>query len=237
MKIIFIVIFVIFEEFGMHKKDLYETIATTISYNNDKKIPNAASIGIRVINDNLIQIKSYLHSKTYDNINKNKVIAFNLIEDVYQFALASLKIANNVQFKGIPDNEFLYYNINDDNQILEIPYLKNAWGVIFCNLYNQREINSKDTLGQIFASEFQFKVIGTKKLKNSFKNFNRAENLVLEVIILATRFKVAKENKNEIIYSKISEKIQTYIELIENLSNNEQILKTIKRVKKFVDSI
>ena len=80
-------------------------------------------------------------------------------------------------------------------------------------------------------------MIGTKKLKNSFKNFNRAENLVLEVIILATRFKVAKENKNEIIYSKISEKIQTYIELIENLSNNEQILKTIKRVKKFVDSI
>ena len=67
--------------------------------------------------------------------------------------------------------------------------MKNSWGVVFCILYNEREVNSKDTLGRIIASEFQFKVLETKKLKESFKIFNRAENLVLEVIILATRIK------------------------------------------------
>jgi hypothetical protein len=232
MKIIYIVIL---KEFGMNKKDLYETIATTISYRDKKKIPNAASIGIRIINDDLIQVKSYLHSQTYKNIKKNKVIAFNLIEDVYQFALASLKCENNIELKGIPNNQFLYFTLSSDDKTIEIPYLKNAWGLIFCNLYNEREVNSKDTLGRVIASEFQFKVLEKIKLKESFKIFNRAENLALEVIILATRIKVAKENKNEIIYSKISEKIQTNIDLIEKLSSNDKILKTINLVKKFIN--
>ena len=115
--------------------------------------------------------------------------------------------------------------------------MKNAWGVIFCNLYNEREVNSKDTLGRIIVSNFQFKVLETKKFKESFKIFNRAENLALEVIILTTRIKIAKENKNEKEYSKINEKIQNYIGLIENLSTNEQILKTVKLIKRFINSL
>ena len=230
-------IFVIFEEFGMYENNLYETIATTISYRDKMKIPNAASIGIRIISDDLIQIKSYFHSQTYRNIKTNNVVAFNLIEDIYQFALASLKNTNDIDLKGIPDNQFLYYSLKDDDHIFEIPYLKNSWGVIFCNLSHEREINNKDSLGQIIASEFKFIVLDTKKLKESFKTFNRAENLALEVIILATRIKVAKENKNEIIYSMINEKIQNNLTIIEKLSKSEKIFKTINLVKKFINSL
>ena len=230
-------IFVIFEEFGFNKNDIYETIGTTISYRNEMKIPNAASIGIRIINDDIIQVKSYSHSQTRQNIKKNKVIAFNLIEDVYQFALASLKIERNIDLKGIPDNQFVYFTLNNNDQPIKIPYLKNAWGVIFCNLYNEREVNSKDTLGRIIVSNFQFKVLETKKFKESFKIFNRAENLALEVIILTTRIKIAKENKNEKEYSKINEKIQNYIDLIGHLSSNEQISKTLKLVERFINSL
>jgi len=237
MKIILIVIFVIFKEFGINENEIYETIGTTISYSNKMKIPNAASIGIRIIKNDLIQVKSYSNSQTHQNIKKNKVIAFNLIEDVYQFALASLKIESNIDLKGIPDNQFLYFTLYDYDQALEIPYLKNAWGVIFCYLYNEREVNSKDTLGRIIASEFQFKVLETKKFKKSFKIFNRAENLVLEVIILTTRIKIAKENKNEKEFSKINEKIQNYISLIEKLSNNKKITKTVKHIKTFINSL
>ena len=237
MKIILIVIFVILKEFGINENELYETIGTTISYSNKMKVPNAAPIGIRIINDDLIQVKSYSLSQTHQNIKENKVIAFNLIEDVHQFALASLKNENNTDLKGIPENQFLYFTLNDDDQALEIPYLKNSWGVVFCNLYNEREVNSKDTLGRIIASEFQFKVLETKKLKESFKIFNRAENLVLEVIILTTRIKIAKENKNEKEFSKINEKIQNYISLIEKLSNNKKITKTVKHIKTFINSL
>ena len=227
----------IFEELGINENELYETIGTTISYSNKMKVPNAAPIGIRIINDDLIQVKSYSLSQTHQNIKENKVIAFNLIEDVHQFALASLKNENNTDLKGIPENQFFYFTLNNDEQALEIPYLKNAWGVIFCYLYNEREVNSKDTLGRIIASEFQFKVLETKKFKKSFKIFNRAENLVLEVIILTTRIKIAKENKNEKEFSKINEKIQNYISLIEKLSNNKKITKTVKHIKTFINSL
>ncbi|TFG19188.1 MAG: DUF447 family protein [Promethearchaeota archaeon] len=237
MKTIFIVICVIFEEFGMYKESYYETIAATISFKDEAKIPNAASIGIRIIDDDLISVKSYLQTQTYHNVKKNKVLSFNLIEDVYQFALSSLKNENNGDLRGILKDQFLYQNFTSENQVFEIPYLKNAWGVIFCKLIYQREIKNKDYLGKIEACEFQFKVIETKRLKESFKIFNRAENLALEVIILVTRMKVAKENNNQIIYSEINDKIQDYINTIEKLSKKDSILKTIEHIRKYLKSL
>ena len=115
--------------------------------------------------------------------------------------------------------------------------MKNAWGVIFCKLLHKREIKNKDDLGKIEACEFQFKVIGTRKLRESFKVFHRAENLALEIIILATRMKVAKENNNQTIYSEINDKIQNYVSTIEKLSKDESILKTIEHVKKYLKSL
>ena len=237
MKTIFIVICVIFEDFGMCKENFYETIAATSSLKDGVKIPNAASIGIRIIDDDLILVKSYFQTQTHHNIKKSKLISFNLIEDVYQFALSSLKNDSIGDFRGIPKKQFLYQNFMREGQILEIPYLKNAWGVIFCKLLYEREIKNKDYLGKIEACEFQFKVIETKRLRESFKIFNRAENLALEVIILATRMKVAKENNNQIIYSEINDKIQDYINTIEKLSKNESILKTIVHIRKYLKSL
>lgn len=237
MKTILIVICVICEEFGMKKENFYETIAATISFKDEVKIPNAASIGIHIIDDDLILVKSYLQTQSHHNIKKNKVISFNLIENVYQFALSSLKNESIGDLRGIPKDQFLYQNIASEGQVFEIPYLKNAWGVIFCKLIQEREIKSKDYLGKIEACEFQLEVIETKKLRESFKIYNRAENLALEVIILATRMKVAKQNNNQIVYSEMYDKIQDYINTIEKLSKNESILKTIIHVKKYLKSL
>ena len=237
MKTIFIVIYVNFEEFGINRDSYYETIAATFSFKDEVKIPNAASIGIRIIDDDLILVKSYLQTQTHHNIKNNKVLSFNLIENVYQFALSSLKNESNGDLRGIPIDQFLYQNLTSRGQRFEIPYLKNAYGVIFCELLNEREIKNKDHLGKIDACEFQFKVIETRKLMESFKIFNRAENLALEVIILATRMKVAKENNNHIIYSEIHNKIQDYIKTIKKLSKNESILKTIEHVRKYLKSL
>ena len=228
---------VIFEEFGMNKDNFYEIIAATISFKDEVKVPNAASIGIRIIDDDLILVKSYLQTQTNYNIKKNRVISFNLIENVYQFALTSLKNENIEDLRGIPKNQFLYQNITSEGQVFEIPYLKNAWGVIFCKLMQEKEIKSKDYLGKIEACEFQFKVIKTKKFRESFKIYNRAENLALEVVILATRMKLAKENNNKIIYFELDEKIRWYIDTIEKLSKNESILRTVERVKKYLKSL
>jgi len=237
MKTILIVICVICEEFGMKKEIFYEMIAATISFKEQVKVPNAASIGIRIIDDDLILVKSYFQTQTHHNIKKSKVLSFNLIEDVYQFALSSLKNESIRDLKGIQRDQFLYQNIASEGQVFEIPYLKNAWGVIFCKLIQEREIISQDYLGKIEACEFQFKVIGTNKLRESFKIFNRAENLVLEVVILATRMKIAKENNNQIIYSEINDKLQEYIHTIDKLSKNESITKTIEHVNKYIKSL
>ena len=219
------------QDYGLNKDCLYEVLACTISKKNEIEYPNTASMGIRVIDDKLLKIKPYYNTMTHRNIKEYGIVSLNFIEDVALFAQASLKEIKR-DFKGFPIEDYLYYCYRRNDY--KIPYLKQAWMVIFCNVVNETHVVKQDEMGSINATEFELEVIYSIKKKESFKLYNRAENLALESIILATRLKIARENKDEILYSKIETRINEYLNMITQFGRNSSALKTINLVKEFI---
>ena len=69
---------------------------------------------------------------------------------------------------------------------------------------------------------------------DSYKYFNRAENLALEIIVLSTRLKVAKEKNNIIQIESIQKKIMENIENIERFGKNDSALKVADFIKLYL---
>jgi hypothetical protein len=227
-----------YKELGLNLNYLYEILATTFSRSNSKNeiIPNTACMGVRLINDKIIIITPYPDTTTYKNLKTNRYISINFIDDIYLYALAALKkLKHNSIFTEFPSKYYNFYEINLEK--ISIPFLSNAWAVIFCKAIEEREIIKKNSLEEVKLSEFKLSVIFFKKYKESFKLLNRAENLALEIILLTTRLKVAKERNNHPLFYKIHDKIENYIEDIERFGKNERALKTIEFVRKYINNL
>jgi len=221
------------QDYGLNRDCLYEVLACTISKKNEIEYPNTASMGIRIINDKLLKIKPYYNTITHKNIKESGIVSINFIDNVFLFAQASLKEIKG-GFKGIPIEEYLYYNYKYRGKNCNCPYIKDSWMVIFCNVVNETQIVKNDNLGTINATEFELEVNNSFKKKGSFKLYNRAENLALESIILATRLKIARQNKDELLYSKIETRIDEYLKMITRFGKNVSVLKTINLVKDYI---
>jgi hypothetical protein len=72
------------------------------------------------------------------------------------------------------------------------------------------------------------------KSRESFKLFNRAENLALEIIILATRLKLAVEKDDKLRKNEIVEKIRENLLLINRLGKNSNVLEAIEYIRNFI---
>ncbi len=221
------------QDYGLNQDCLYEVLACTISKKNEIEYPNTASMGIRIINDKLLKIKPYYNTITHKNIKESGIVSINFIDNVFLFAQASLKEIKG-GFKGIPIDEYHYYDYKYRGKNYKCPYMKDSWMVIFCNVVNETHIVKTDNMGTINATEFELKVNYSFKKKESFKLYNRAENLALETIILATRLKIARQIKDEILYSKIETKINEYLKMITQFGKNFSALKTINLVKDYI---
>ena len=235
-----------YEELGLKFNYLYEILATTFSLKSKKKnmVPNTSCMGIRLINESVITLSPYPNTTTFKNLKEHRIITLNFVDDIYLYALAALKkINSNSHFVEFPSKYYNYYNI-EENKLkfntllnLKIPYIKKSWGVIFCEVYDEKEIIKKDGLGKLKLSEFTLNVLSIEKLKESYKLFNRAENLALEIILLATRLKIVKEKSEVSLYNKINNKIINYIENVKRFGKNGRALKAINLVENYIRSI
>ena len=95
----------------------------------------------------------------------------------------------------------------------------------------------RDDLGEIMIPIIKLNIFFCEKLQESNNLFNRAENLALEIIILTTRLKIAKQNQDQSIFSKIYEKIVEYMRDIERFGKNESVLKTIEVVSNYIEKL
>jgi hypothetical protein len=220
------------EDFGLEKNNLYEILASTISKRDEVEYPNTAAMGVRIIDDNKIRIKPYFSSMTYKNLEHNKLITINLIDDVYLFALSSLK--NITLDNCITDEDYIFKELELRDKIIRFPYLKQAWGVLFCIADKEHHIIKSDSFGKTKIAEFDLNVIFSKIYRNSHKNFNRAENLALEIVVLASRLNVAKEKKDQITVLEIKKKINEYSEMIERFGKNKSAINTINHVRNYM---
>ncbi len=228
------------EDLGLKQENLYEIIATTISKNKNIKEfkPNTSCMGIRLIENNVIKIIPYPNTTTFKNLKENGLITLNFVDDVYLFALAALKSPDSsIDLKEFP----LKYYTNKDFQLKEfdfnqisMPFIKKAWAVLICKIIEENQIIKQDDFGEVKLTEFKLEIMHSELLKQSYKLFNRAENLVLEIILLATRLKLSKELENHSLFNKINELLNNHIENIKRFGKNRRALKTVDLVSKYV---
>ncbi len=229
---------------GLKEDYLYEVLATTFSINNNKIIPNTACMGIRLIDGSSIKLRPYPNTSTYKNLRSNKLITLNFVDDIYLYSLASLKdFKRSKNIKIFPEEFYDYYklenkeNIHLNSEIVSLPYIKQAWAMIACVSMGEEQIAKDDNLGESKVIEFTLSIISCDKFNDSFKIFNRAENLALETIILATKLKVAEEKKDKSLVQKIEQKIEDYFVEIQRFGKNLSALKAVEHVKDYIKNL
>ncbi len=239
-----------YQDIGLIKNHLYEVLATTFTIINNEIIPNTSCMGVRVTADGIFQMKPYPLKKTLKNLRENDLITLNFVDNIYLYALASLKDPDPlIDLKQFPDEFYNYHKVVDkkdfeqilkdlsDSKLFLIPYVKNAWAFALCKTIEERQIIKKDSLGDSKIVEFKLKIYSLVKTRESFKLFNRAENLTLEILILATRLKVAKEENDKNLYDKIYGKIVDYMKDIERFSKNPRVKKSLQLVNKYLNTM
>jgi len=235
---------------GLKKHYLYEVLATTYSISEGKIIPNTACMGIRLIKDKVINVRPYHNTRTYENIKLNKYIAINFIENIYLYALAALKdIKSKIDLYIFPENLYSFLEIDEKTGIEKVynemghsenillPFINDSWAVLICKSIKEEQIVKENELGKSFLSEFELNIIKVIKFKESFKLFNRAENLALESILLATRLKIAYNKKDQRLYSKYLDIINKNVENVRRFGKNLNALKAIDLVEKYIKSL
>ncbi len=218
------------ELFGINFNRLYEAIAVTLTKLEKEKIilPNSACMGVKFLDNNTFQMTPYLETDTYKNLIKFTYVSINFVDNIYFYAQAALLGENLGQTKReFPDS---YYDFKD-----EIPYLKESWGVIFGKLNEHKIITKATHLGENNVLQANFKIIDFIKIQESFHLKNRAENLALESIILATRLKIAVKKENKEMYEKIYDKILYYNEQIKDFAKNDNAIETMDFIMNYIE--
>ncbi|MHA1845572.1 MAG: DUF447 domain-containing protein [Promethearchaeota archaeon] len=237
-------------QFGLIETYLYEVLATTFSIHEETNriIPNTSCMGIRLHEGNLIQMRPYPSSQTFKNIGANNLVGINFVDDIYLYALATLKVPHSkFSITQFPEIYYDYLDVNDvikktellKNELIEkgakFPILKDAWGVLICEKVQESEEFRENHVGILKLKSFLFEIRYFKKQKESYKLFNRAENLILENLILATRLKVARQNKNERLFNELYKKIITSMKYIKRFCKNQEALKSLDLIEEYVD--
>ena len=225
-------------DFGLKKDYLYEVISTSYSIINDGTAikPNASCMGIKLVENNKIQITPFYTTSTYQNLKSNSVITLNFIDDVYLYALAALKDPKSPI--GLVEFPFEYYEFKYLEFLsMDVPYIKNSWAILTCKVFKEFQEIKRDDLGEIMVPRFSLDVISSELFQASHKLFNRAENLALEVIISPTRLKIAKDNGNKPLFSKILNKIREIIKDINRFGKNEKAIKTVELINDYINKL
>ncbi|MHA2392025.1 MAG: DUF447 domain-containing protein [Promethearchaeota archaeon] len=239
-----------YQDIGLHKNYLYEVLTTTFSRDKGKLIPNTASMGIRLIEDDIIRITPYPNTTTFKNLKGNGYASINFIDNIHLFTLASLKDPNSsIGLREFPIELYGYYEFMAGKDIRKtfkelknkekflFPYINKAWAIAFCEVIEKNQTSKENSLGKLILSEFKLRIYSLVKKRESFKLFNRAENLMLESLILATRLKLAKEIDNEHLFEKIYEKIIDHLGNIERFSKNRDVHKSLELLKEYISKL
>ncbi len=237
-------------EFGLNSSYLYEVLATTLSFTADLKefIPNTSCMGIRLIEENLIKMSPYPGSQTCKNIEETGLVCINFVDNIYLFALAALKEPKSTfAINYFPLEKYNYLNFEDFSELkgllnhfpklddLKYPIIDEAWGILICEKAKENLISKDNLLGRLKMKEFYFQIRFYKKMIDSHKLFNRCENLVLEMLILATRLKAAKKQENDNLSNEIHGKILDLIGTTTRFCKNQEAIKSIDLIKKYMD--
>ncbi|MBY8990816.1 MAG: DUF447 family protein [Candidatus Lokiarchaeota archaeon] len=227
-----------YQDFGLKRDNLYEVIVTTYSNIEESKEirPHASCMGIRLIEEGQIQISPFYSTITYKNLKNFSVIMINFVDNVYLYALAALKEQNSpIGLTNFPSKYYSFKHL--ESLAMDVPFITKSWGIMVGKVSHEFQKTKKDDLGEVMIPVFKLDIIFSERFRESNKLFNRAENLALEAVILATRLKIAKQNKDKTQFMKIHSKILDYIENIERFGKNKNALKVIELINDYVSKL
>jgi len=190
------------KEIGMKKNWIYEVIVSTFYV----RAPHAAPMGIWSEDLDTLNMAIYKDSKTLENIIKEKEFTVNFVDDIIIF-YKSLFNKGKIAFKQARQ--------------INAPVIKDSSAIIECKV---KHIEKKENRFHIRAEIVDIRIWDKIKL------INRAESLVLESLIMATRLphfpgrrieEMLKENFGVIAkvapdstYEHIMEKVMNLLKLL-----------------------
>jgi hypothetical protein len=157
------------KEIGMKKNWIYEVIVSTFYAGT----PHAAPMGIWSEDFDTLNMEIYKGSKTLENIIKEKKFTANFVDDITIF-YESLFNKGKIAFKQLKQ--------------INAPVIKNSSAIIECKV---KHIEKKENRFHINAEIVDIRIWDEIKL------INRAEGLVIESLILATRLPHFPGRRNE----------------------------------------
>ena len=228
---------------GLEKGLVYEILATTISNEmSDQNVPNTACMGIRLLDNNLISIKPYPTTKTFHNLKKFPIVILNFVDDIQLYAITSLKDSKiNYTSDNLPKVHYDYLKLELSSKyqhnLSTFPFINSSWAIIICEVEKETISQKRDHFGTVNLSEFLLSPIFIKKFRTSYKLYNRAENLILENIILITRLKIAMETKSQNIIELFEHQIAENVKIIKKFATNEKISKYLQYLDDYIQQL
>lgn len=227
-----------YKEFGLKKDYLYEVITTTSSNTEENKEihPHASCMGIKLIEDEQIQISPFYGSTTYKNLKESSIVTINFVDNIYLYALAALKEPNSpIGLTTFPSKYYSFKYL--ESLAMDVPFIPKSWGILVGKVSHEFQKTKKDDLGEVMIPVFKLDVIFTERFRESNKLINRAENLALEALILTTRLKVAKQNQNETQFMIIYDKIGEYVQTVKKFGKNKKAFKVFELIHDYMSTL
>lgn len=188
----------------------YECIVTT---ENKNKVKNAAPIGIRINDKNIVSsiINSFTH--TLQNIKETNKFVVNLTEDPMVFTestLAELSEDYYDEYKGLAK-------------------LKECDAFFICEVSDLSELNHKNHIGERKVGMLKAEVKEIVINNECVKPLNRSMFALIDALVHSSRLEVVSEDKKKEFIKKINED-QRLIEKI----GSEEYKESMRYIKKFI---
>ena len=170
------------------------------------------------------------------NLRENNYIVINFVNDIYLYALAALKDPNSqIGLTSFPNKYYSFHYL--ESHAMDIPYIKKSWGILIGKVSKTYQKSKQDSLGEVMIPVFILDVIFAQIFRNTFNHINRADNLVIESIILSTRLKIVTNLNNNELFHQIRKQINSNLNNIERFGKNKRALKAVEIVRNYVNKL
>ncbi len=206
-------------DLGFSKGTIFETILST--YNIDG-IPNAAPMGVTMLNQITLNLNIYNSSQTSRNLKTSKCAIVNLTNDIDVFYKTTFKEANPIG--RLPQELF------EKAEMVNAPKLRLAEATIDVSIVNVEPFGSDKT-------KFSCKVEKINAPKMRPHVICRAKALTLEAIIHATRVKAyANDEKQQKSVNKLLATIEDSNDIINRIAPNSTYSAVMTDLMQRIDS-
>ena len=198
----------ILKKLNLIPNNIYETIVTT--YNAEDELPNAAPMGIKMLDDQNVEISPYLSAQTYKNIEKHRCAVINFIFDLNIFFESTFSTQK-------PKLSLTFYK---KAKKIDAPQLKEAAAHI--------EISVSEIQKDKDRAKIKGKIIAWEVSNVPFVPINRGFGLVLESMIHATRIKIFQNDPQKV--KVLKDLITKYKKIVEKVAPDNDLLSIMNRI-------